>query len=63
VAQDVTQRGISERILDIGTGPGHLLLALRRIFPNTALIKVDISPAMVAQAQRNMKAGMRAASN
>jgi len=56
VAHDVTYYGKTERILDIGTGPGHLLFALRQTFPNTALVGVDISPAMVAQAHKNIKA-------
>jgi ubiquinone/menaquinone biosynthesis C-methylase UbiE len=55
VAHDIASYGTAERILDIGTGPGHLLLALRQYFPKTALFGVDISPAMVEQAQRNMK--------
>jgi len=55
VARDVAGYGPAERILDIGTGPGHLLPALRKTLPDTELVGVDISPAMVAQAQRNMK--------
>ena len=55
VAHDVAHYGTAERLLDIGTGPGHLLSALRKAFPDTHLVGVDISPAMVAQAQRNMK--------
>jgi SAM-dependent methyltransferase len=56
VAEDVAGYGPAERILDIGTGPGHLLFALRKVFPDTALVGVDISPAMVIQARRNVKA-------
>jgi len=48
VAHDVARYGAAERILDIGTGPGHLLSALRKTFPNTQLVGVDISPAMIA---------------
>ena len=55
VALDVAHYGTAERILDIGTGPGHLLVALRQTVPNAELVGVDISPAMVAQARRNMK--------
>jgi ubiquinone/menaquinone biosynthesis C-methylase UbiE len=54
VAHDVACYGAADCILDIGTGPGHLLMAMRRTFPNTTLVGVDISPAMVAQAQRNV---------
>jgi SAM-dependent methyltransferase len=55
VANDVAHYGIPERLLDIGTGPGRLLLALRETLPHTELVGVDISPAMVAQAQRNLE--------
>jgi ubiquinone/menaquinone biosynthesis C-methylase UbiE len=48
-------------ILDIGTGPGWLLVALRRSLPEMELVGVDISPAMTATARRNItKAGYRA---
>ncbi|MBT3368337.1 MAG: class I SAM-dependent methyltransferase [Nitrospina sp.] len=55
VAQDVTKYGIADRILDVGTGPGQLLIALRQTLPNATLIGVDISPAMVVQAQKNIR--------
>jgi ubiquinone/menaquinone biosynthesis C-methylase UbiE len=42
-------------MLDIGTGPGWLLAALRRALPELKLVGVDISPAMVATARENMK--------
>lgn len=42
-------------ILDIGTGPGWLLVALRRSSPELELVGVDISPAMVTTARKNMK--------
>jgi ubiquinone/menaquinone biosynthesis C-methylase UbiE len=42
-------------ILDIGTGPGWLLLELRRLSPELELVGVDISRAMVTTAQDNMK--------
>jgi ubiquinone/menaquinone biosynthesis C-methylase UbiE len=55
VANDVARYGTAQSLLDIGTGPGHLLLALRKSFPNTELVGVDISPAMISQAQHNLK--------
>lgn len=55
VAHDVAQYGTAQRLLDIGTGPGHLLLALGKTVPDAELVGVDISPAMVAQARRNVK--------
>ena len=56
VARDVRNYGPAERILDIGTGPGYLLAALHQTLPNAALVGVDISPAMITQARRNMNA-------
>ncbi len=55
VAEDVARYGAAERILDIGTGPGRLLLTLRQPFPHAALVGVDISPSMLAQARRNIE--------
>ena len=56
VAHDVSGCGFAGRILDVGTGPGQLLFALRNALPDTTLIGVDISPAMVAQAKKNREA-------
>jgi ubiquinone/menaquinone biosynthesis C-methylase UbiE len=55
VAQDVARYGAAEGILDIGTGPGQLLPALRQASPGTRLLGIDISPSMVAQARRNLE--------
>lgn len=54
VARDVAAYGAVESVLDIGTGPGQLLLFMQKTLPNARLVGVDISPAMVAQAQRNI---------
>lgn len=56
VAEDLKRYGRAERILDIGTGPGRLLCALSRTFPDASLTGIDISPAMIAKARRNIKA-------
>ena len=55
VAHDIALYGTVQVLLDIGTGPGHLLLALRETLPEAELIGIDISPAMIKQAQRNAK--------
>lgn len=55
VAEDVARYGAADCIVDIGTGPGNLLLAMRGIFPHARLVGIDISPAMIAQARRNVK--------
>jgi ubiquinone/menaquinone biosynthesis C-methylase UbiE len=55
VADDLAGYCRSGRALDIGTGPGRLLLAIRRTLPDMAVTGADISQAMVATAVRNMK--------
>ncbi|HRR42459.1 MAG TPA: class I SAM-dependent methyltransferase [Syntrophales bacterium] len=55
VAHDIARYGEAGCILDIGTGPGQLLRAMRRALPDAGLVGVDISPAMVAQARRNIE--------
>jgi len=54
VARDVANYASPASLLDIGTGPGQLLLAMRKVLPEAMLAGVDISPAMVRQARRNM---------
>jgi SAM-dependent methyltransferase len=54
VAEHVTWYCRAGRILDIGTGPGWLLITLRQLLPAVELAGVDISPGMAAAAQRNM---------
>ena len=60
VAHDIAHYGTAEVLLDIGTGPGYLLLALSKTLPETDLIGIDISPAMIVQAQRNIRTPGRA---
>ena len=54
LAQDIAAHCSEGNLLDIGTGPGWLLLRLHECCPNLRLTGVDISPAMVAQAKRNV---------
>jgi ubiquinone/menaquinone biosynthesis C-methylase UbiE len=54
VAEDVAGFATQGRLLDIGTGPGWLLLALRRRAPQLRLTGLDISPAMVRKARANI---------
>jgi len=56
VAEDVAGYGEPSRLLDIGTGPGRLLVSMRRVLPGTELVAVDISEAMVARARRTARA-------
>ncbi len=59
VAHDIVHYGTAASILDIGTGPGRLLMALQKLLPEARLVGVDISSAMVAQARRNLEKGRR----
>ena len=55
VADDIARYYTAGRMLDVGTGPGWLLLILKRRLPKTEPEGLDISAAMVAQARRNMQ--------
>jgi ubiquinone/menaquinone biosynthesis C-methylase UbiE len=54
VAKDILTYSRAGRLLDIGTGPGWLLMHLARLSPELKLTGIDISPAMVKAAQINM---------
>ena len=45
--------GVKETITDIGCGPGYLLQAVAKEFPENMLIGVDISEEMVERAKKN----------
>jgi len=44
------------RALDIGTGPGQIVIKLARRLPQWSFVGVDRSPAMIAQARANLAA-------
>lgn len=54
VAQDLVSRLDGGRLLDIGTGPGRLLVEIHRLNPDIELYGLDISGAMVQQARSNL---------
>lgn len=54
VAHHVLTYCSTGRLLDIGTGPGRLLIALHNASPGLRLTGIDISPAMVRRARKNM---------
>lgn len=61
IAGDISEVAVpGGRVLDVGTGPGLLLVALARVRPDLALTGVDVSPEMVAAARRNLRAWPRA---
>lgn len=55
LAKDIISRCPGGSILDIGTGPGFLLLKLNRLNPGLKLTGLDISSAMVLTARRNVR--------
>lgn len=52
VAEEISSRISSGRILDVGTGPGYLLFEIAKRSKNLEIIGIDISPAMVKIASR-----------
>jgi len=54
VGKDILTYGRTGKLLDIGTGPGWLLIHLSRLSPSMQLTGIDISSAMVAKARVNM---------
>jgi ubiquinone/menaquinone biosynthesis C-methylase UbiE len=56
VAHEVLARCPAGRLLDVGTGPARLLIALHRLAPDLQLIGIDVSQAMVDRANENLKA-------
>ena len=59
LAQDILSYGNSGNCLDVGMGPGWLLITLHEQSPALHLHGIDISPSMVAKAAANVsKAGL-----
>jgi ubiquinone/menaquinone biosynthesis C-methylase UbiE len=55
VAQDVQNYCQSGKILDVGTGPGWLLVELHKNNPNFKITGVDISEGMIDRARLNLE--------
>lgn len=55
IAGDIVSYCSDGDILDIGTGPGWLLLQLHRRSPNLRITGLDVSPSMVEKARRNIE--------
>jgi ubiquinone/menaquinone biosynthesis C-methylase UbiE len=47
------------RVLDLGTGTGVAAIALARRFPEAEIVGLDLSPVMVAQAEKKLTAELR----
>lgn len=54
IAKDILSYCSEGRILDIGTGPGWLLVKLHHESPRLRLTGLDVSPSMVVRAWKNM---------
>jgi ubiquinone/menaquinone biosynthesis C-methylase UbiE len=54
IAQDLASRIRHGRLLDVGTGPGRLLLEVHRLNPEIELFGLDIAEAMVQRAKKNL---------
>jgi ubiquinone/menaquinone biosynthesis C-methylase UbiE len=55
VARDILRYCSEGHLLDIGTGPGWLLIKLHRESPELHIVGVDVSRGMVAKARENMR--------
>jgi ubiquinone/menaquinone biosynthesis C-methylase UbiE len=53
VADEACAKISTGRILDVGTGPGYLLLEIARRAPNLEVWGIDLSPGMVEIANKN----------
>jgi ubiquinone/menaquinone biosynthesis C-methylase UbiE len=56
IARDILSYCSEGNLLDIGTGPGWLLVHLHRLSPGLQGTGIDASPAMVARARKNIAA-------
>lgn len=54
IAKDILGYCPQGSILDIGTGPGWLLIELHQESPRSQVAGLDVSPSMVAKAQQNI---------
>jgi ubiquinone/menaquinone biosynthesis C-methylase UbiE len=54
IAQDLNSKIKKGRLLDIGTGPGYLLLEIYKLNPRIELHGLDISASMVERASQNL---------
>jgi ubiquinone/menaquinone biosynthesis C-methylase UbiE len=55
IAQDLATMTDRGRLLDVGMGPGRLLLEIHRLSPNVELFGLDISASMVERARKNLR--------
>jgi ubiquinone/menaquinone biosynthesis C-methylase UbiE len=55
IAHDLVSRTESGKLLDVGTGPGRLLMEINRLNPGLELFGLDISASMIKVARKNLQ--------
>jgi ubiquinone/menaquinone biosynthesis C-methylase UbiE len=55
IATFIVEKGIQGKLLDIGTGPGRLLLEINKVNPVIELYGLDISASMLEVARQNLQ--------
>jgi len=55
IARDLVSRTESGKLLDVGTGPGRLLMEINRLNPDLELFGLDISASMIRVARNNLQ--------
>jgi ubiquinone/menaquinone biosynthesis C-methylase UbiE len=55
IAEFIVEKGIQGKLLDIGTGPGRLLLEINKSDPTIELFGLDISASMLEVSGQNLK--------
>ena len=55
IADDLVSRTASGKLLDVGTGPGRLLIEINRLNPALELFGLDISASMIDVARSNLQ--------
>ena len=53
-ARDIVSYRSKGSILDVGTGPGRLLVKLHQLSPDLKITGLDISPGMITRASKNL---------
>ena len=53
IAEEITSQHISGAVLDIGTGPGSLVLEIAKLNPGIEVVGIDMSKEMIAIAYEN----------
>jgi ubiquinone/menaquinone biosynthesis C-methylase UbiE len=61
VVERLAELGARGRMLDIGTGPGHILLLVAERFPDAQVVGLDLSPRMLEHAARRRAGSPHAA--